>query len=805
MKRKICTLAFALSLLTITLKAQRAFDYLNQNGINARFNADGQLFWDGKKSAFEVPKGSGMHTLSAAALWIGGIDKNSQLHLSAQTYKQSGTDFWPGPLDTTANIDSATSSLYNKVWKVSRLEIDSFLAGLSIPKSILNWPGNGNTTKGFSSKLAPYIDVDNNGIYEPAKGDYPDIKGDVMLWWVFNDNVLHTQSGGQALKAEIQASAYTYNCTNDPILNNTIFLHYNIINRSGGNYNSLYVGLWTDFDIGNPFNDYVGCDTLHNSYFAYNSDSLDKDTVIIRGKDTISYKGFGKNLPTQSVTFLDGFKDNKGKPMPMSHFMYFNNTDSTTPMGYPGNASQYYYFLEGKWLNGSNLSVGGTGYGGTIKSNYAFPGDPTNMSEWTERSAKNKANDLSGIGSFGPVQMSSGASQQFTAAFTFNRSYSGQTMKSIALMQDNINNEETLYKKSAFTPCTGLSVCNASDTCVWPGDANNNKTADMYDVFNMGYAFGEKGPKRAFASSSYIAQHAISWGRSFPNGTDYCFADANGDGVIDSSDVLPIVLNYGISHPKKESTSSTNSTDPPLYVDIIEDSVPIGGIIHVRVKLGDGLINASGVTGTAFELDYDPTLIDSDGFKVDFSGSWLRTKPGSVVGVVHNDHKAGRTHSGQSTKGKTGITDSGIVIMYKYVVSDNISGGVKRKIDFGISNQSVIDANFKNIAVRTFGDSVFIYTPTTGIEEAIAIDRSVQLFPNPANEVINIEIRNISPQLIKVFNIMGQEIQTIKHVTQNYKSGEVMQINTASLSEGIYFIQLQGYGSTTMKKFSIAR
>ena len=795
------SLSFLLVIIcAVQVKSQTAYEYLDQNGLSARFNADGQLFWDGKKSAFEAPKGSGTHSLSAAGLWIGGIDQNHIHHVSAQTYGVTGTDFHPGPLDNNGNTDSATSSLYNKVWKVTRLEIDSFLAGLSVPNSIKNWPGNGNTAKGFAQKLAPFVDVDADGVYNPAKGDYPDIKGDVMLWWVFNDKIQHTETGSKALVMEIQASAYTFNCSNDPLLNNTIFLHYSIANRNVLAFDSFYAGVWTDFDMGNPFNDYIGCDPSRNAFFGYNADNSDKDTTIVRKKDSIFYKGYGSKLPAQSFNFLDGFKSDNGGFMPMSHFVYFYNTDDSTIQGYPRYESEYLAYLSGKWRNGSSITEGADGTKGNIITNFAFPGDPADDNQWSERTVMNKHADRSCIGSYGPVKMASGDVKEINAAFIFNMSGTGKTLKSLALMQNNISTLEELSKENALTPCTGIGICKAGDTCVWPGDANMDGKADMYDVFNLGYAFGEKGPARKLASSQYTAQQATSWGRTFPDGKDFKFADCNGDGVIDSADVLPMSFNYSLAHKKKEDNGPmAKSTDPLLYVDILEDSVPYGGTMHVRIKLGDADLKAAGVMGLAYDLNYDETVIDTDGFSADFSNSWIGKDSGRT-GIVKNDHGSGKTHTGETANYKKARTDSGIIIMYKYVVSDNISGGFHKSV-MNLSSVEVVDNNLKQITVRLQEDSVRIYVPLTGIEEANALDHSVRIYPNPAKDILNIEIKSVIPQSMKIYNIYGQEMQNISLPKDGIEN--TMRIETNTLPQGMYLLQLQGHGSTVTKKFII--
>jgi hypothetical protein len=803
MKKKIYLLLLSFCFSILGVKAQTAYEYLDMNGLSARFNANGQLFWDGKKATFEAPKGSGSHSISAAGLWIGGIDKGGQLHLSAQTYGVSGTDFQPGPLDSAGNTTAALAANYNHVWKITRLEIDSFLAGLSTPKSILTWPGNNNST-GYAPRLAPFVDVDKDGIYNPAKGDYPDIKGDVMLWWVYNDQMLHTETKGLPLGVEVQASAYTYNCSNDPLLNNTIFLHYTIINRSASVYDSMFAGVWTDFDIGNPFNDYAGCDTALNTCFAYNADSIDADTTIITSNnDTIFYKGYGSKLPSQSLSFLDGFRNDKGLAMPVSKFMYFFNNDNKTMQGHPKDANNYYGYLIGQWLDGKPLTQRGTGYGGNIPANYAFPGDPYDGKSWSELAAKNKTGDRSMIGSYGPVVFNAGESKEITAAFTFNASSSGETRKSLAMMKDNAEQVEARYARQSFAPCSGISICSNADSCVWPGDANNDKVTEATDIFNIGYAYGAKGPKRPYASSAYIAQGGPGWRKSFPNGKDYKYADCNGDGVIDSLDVLPIILNYGEAHSKKGDMPMGKASDPLMSINIVEDSVPLGGIIHFQVKLGNGLIPAKDVMATAFDIDYTTGLLDSEGFAVNFNPGWIGNS-GGVVGFAKNEGSNGKTHTGITSKARKTNGDSGIISTFKYVVSDNISGGFKKAIQhFNIAMATTVDTALNTHGVRLAGDSVIIYSPRTGIEEANALFKSINLYPNPTNEAIYIEVRGQEPKSLTIYSIYGTEIRRLDSSALSYHART--KIETNSMAGGAYFVKIQGEGSTVMKKFFIVK
>ncbi|MEM0999892.1 MAG: T9SS type A sorting domain-containing protein [Bacteroidota bacterium] len=84
--------------------ASNSYEFLDENQVKARYHNSADHFWDLQGApAYEVPQGSGRHSAFASSLWIGGTDDNNQLRVAAQTYRQSGTDFFAGPYRSTGN------------------------------------------------------------------------------------------------------------------------------------------------------------------------------------------------------------------------------------------------------------------------------------------------------------------------------------------------------------------------------------------------------------------------------------------------------------------------------------------------------------------------------------------------------------------------------------------------------------------------------------------------------------------------------------------------------------------------------
>ena len=438
MKNKLTLALVGLSLTVFAQNSQpkgTAINNIDVSNINASIVTGGDMFHDltpignfpNFNQSFEVPKGSGMHTIFGGALWIGAKDSNNNLYVSSQTYRQpSLVGYWPGPI---ANIhDLAHSNKYDKVWKISKAEIDKHKifytsSFYNVPASIASWPGNGNTANGEAAQLAPYIDRNNDGIYNPNQGDYPDIKGDQALYVILNDKGNVKEPISPSMNAEIHVMYYGFdNAANNPVYN-TLFSEYRIINRGQINLKDFYAGLWIDFDLGNYDDDFVGCDTTTNRFYVYNGDNFDEDSVVTYGglpsnpsQIIIPVNGYGANPPVQSVAFLD---------QKMSHFVYYNNNGNAAN-GNPTVANDYYNYLRGVWRNNWLLTYGGDGTNqANPPANHMFSGDPVTATGWSERNTlspiPNVPADRRGVGSIGPFNLNAGQELKFTVAYNYSR------------------------------------------------------------------------------------------------------------------------------------------------------------------------------------------------------------------------------------------------------------------------------------------------------------------------------------------------------------------------------------------------
>lgn len=410
------------------------------NNVRARIENGGNMWQNRSNStaAYEVPRGGGIRSIFAGSLWMGGKSPNGQLKLAAVTFRGTGNDFWPGPLtnDGTASTSSEVCSAYDRFFKAKRSDVQLHAAafqakkdgtfetlfpnGYSTPGYFSEWPATSGDPN-YDRYLAPFFDFDENGEYDPEQGDYPKydlfggpkdcreatrevpLFGDTTIYWIFNDKGnIHTETGSEPIGMEIRAQAFSF--ADKSAINNMTFYNYVLINQGTTVLENTYFGQWADVDLGNPADDFVGCDVSRGLGFVYNGDNDDD----ISGGNA---PGYGATPPALGIDFFQGpFQDFDGldnigpydstlapcgKKTPITYneatqgggipylglgigygdcnpggvenerfgmrkFLYYNIGGGAS--GDPTNGVEYYNYLTGLWRDNSRFVYGGNAH-----------------------------------------------------------------------------------------------------------------------------------------------------------------------------------------------------------------------------------------------------------------------------------------------------------------------------------------------------------------------------------------------------------------------------------------------------------
>ena len=441
-----------ISLTIAQLPNNRTFTNLDIGEVDARIYSDGNLFQDivNNAPAFEVPKGSNSFSIYASTFWMTALGQKNGYDNISYAYDKFGQEnlFATGPIDIV-NQTKSLDPQFQRLWKVNRFTVNNHIQNwnslnYTVPAEIADWPGNGNANT--AQQLAPFKDLDNDGIYEPQNGEYPEILGDQAVYLIANtQNVVTNDSTPQGpdsviysgLYIEFHAMLYAFQ-SNVPAISNTVFANVKLYNRSLssiGDHQDFKFSVFTDFDLGNWDDDYIGTDTAKNMYYAYNGDGFDE---AFGGR-----AGYGTNYPAQGVKFLDSKLD---------HTVYFMNGSAGN--GFPFFPSHHAGFQRGKWKNGGSMFYGGDGLSYCVDTNqrvrHMYTGNPNTVpNQWTEKTpcATNAMSNPPGErrmagGPNLPSQFNHGTSITFNYAYIFAQQsgvFSAPVAK-LSLVADTVQN-----------------------------------------------------------------------------------------------------------------------------------------------------------------------------------------------------------------------------------------------------------------------------------------------------------------------------------------------------------------------------
>lgn len=263
---------------------------------------------------------------------------------------------------------------------------------------------------------APFIDKDGNGVYNPDI----DIAGmsedpSQTIWAVSNDlseAATLYMYGALPLQIEQQMTIWAYKTTG--ALGNTLFRKYLLVNRNTARFDSMYLCMWSDPDLGGAFDDFAGVDTLLSLGYVYNAvafDDIYKDTPPASGFDFFQ----GPRIP--------GTMDDSAK---------FKNK---WVKGYVGlGASSFFMFSQGQDANWSDPAQGNYNTGALYwrnlfqgklardgvpytdpntqrQTSWPLSGDPVTGSGWIDGQMHAKNDRRFGLVS-GPFTMNPGDTQE---------------------------------------------------------------------------------------------------------------------------------------------------------------------------------------------------------------------------------------------------------------------------------------------------------------------------------------------------------------------------------------------------------
>ncbi len=426
-----------------TTADQVALTSLNINNISSYFfnNGISDISALGN-SGLVYPKGSGKTAVfTSGLLWGARVAGDADPRVGGTAYR---TGLQPGKVLANGTADDPTLPVY-RIYRVRRdvfpgadpnidLSTEAGLDGLSQSEVRTQYELDWNE---WPVDLgAPYNDVNGNGIYEPAT-DIPGVPGaDQTLWFITNDlNSGATQFlyGQNPLGIECQVTIWAYNQAG--ALGSMYFRKYKVINITDRTANpttfeDMYFSMFSDVDLGDAGDDFVGVDTTLSLQFCYNASATDATYAplpppavgfdffqgpLIDGVAGQDINGNGIDDASDFGIFNNQVVGPGKINLPMTAAYYFANGDPNIgdpPQNDIDGSREFYNFFQGKFgVSGAPFIDLATGQVTT----YALSGDPQARTGWLD-GIQLPAGDRRQGSASGPFNMAPGDTQEVVVA-----------------------------------------------------------------------------------------------------------------------------------------------------------------------------------------------------------------------------------------------------------------------------------------------------------------------------------------------------------------------------------------------------
>ncbi len=538
---------------------------MDVNNIRARLLNTGSLFFGaGAEADYIVPQASGNSAIFASGIWIGGL-VDGDLRTAGSRYEDF--EYWPGPLLTGGRLpNSEDCSAFDRIYKVSRRDIQDYEAGAPLDQlqDLRDWPatlgapvladvatldedgdglldGNdvdddgdglvdegvdgidndedGSTDERDEQERVVCRDTDMDGIadvaldggpcYDLEDGDRPDIIGDQSLWWVMNDvGNQHDETDTPPIGVEVRVQAFAF--SRDNALGNTTFYSYTVEYFGEEPLTDAYLTVFSDPDLGDAGDDFVGSDTTLSLGYVYNGDRVDSDYGV---------------PPAAGYDFFQGpIVD--GDTLGLTSFNYFIN-DGPPALTDPMVGEEYYNVMQGLAPNGKPITAFGNGITGQGEvTQFAFPGNPVDGDFWSEvnndrEGGKNPVGDRRLTVTTGPFTINSGDVQEIVFGIVFAQGSSA--LGSVAALRAADITAQAAYDADFEVPepPPAPRLCTVNNPELLPGSGNCLEAGETDDSAVIVWGYPE-------SSTNYLGQF-MKLGYSFEGFNIYQYPTRNFD------------------------------------------------------------------------------------------------------------------------------------------------------------------------------------------------------------------------------------------------------------------------------------
>ncbi len=363
-------------------------------------------------------------------------------------------------------------------------------------------------------------------------------------------------------------------------------------------------------------------------------------------------------------------------------------------------------------------------------------------------------------------------------------------------------NVDTGYSPIIFSmDSMGNSVVDSVNYFI-DGNANDNSILSFADdAVYVAAAMNNAGPARdTLIRSQYlggISVFATDWSTGFTSGINHKFSDIDGNGFIDSSDVLSMSSVYSKRNASPHWLKQSNPANLPDLKFVFENhNLNYMDTIIVDVIAGSSTVPTDSIYGISFELLLQ--FINTSGFSIQSFYSANPTAFGDTsqnLFINYSSDPQGIPALSSMVMCRTDHVntilagDTIVKLYYLFPPGTTYINPVQIYVEWNAINEAGYP-----ISLNTVTDSIY-FSGLSGLNSIS--ENKLKLFPNPANDKMNIVFDDNEEYRIRIFDNLGRLIYESK------PEKSYINLDLKNFNDGVYYISAKSENKNLKSRFVI--
>ncbi|PAP77749.1 cohesin domain-containing protein [Rubrivirga marina] len=332
---------------------------------------------------------------------------------------------------------------------------------------------------------------------------------------------------------------------------------------------------------------------------------------------------------------------------------------------------------------------------------------------------------------------------------------------------------------------------------VWPGDLNNDCTANYLDGLAILADYNATGAARPGDRDIAWGAKAFSpWGGSSA-APEFLrsFMDGDGNGTLDYRDALPVLLNYNETHEAETGCVAPAS------------AARFAGTVDRTAGAASVALNGAVGSTVAFDLALSEPAAELLGVGIQLrfgtSGATVTSvEPGSLftpaISIVHIEDGVAEAAFGQAGPDAAISGEGTLVRVVARIDAPDAA------VEIAGLHLSTVSGGTTALDPAAGGVTVSESQPVAN-EDAAGGALDVALAPNPARAAAHVALTapEAGAVTVRVFDALGRQVAA---VDQTVPAGSTrFELPIDALAPGVYVVRVAGFGQATSRTLTVAR